>query len=62
MVGFSFGVPEDPAERDVLIKLAITLARAKFGEPTDEQVEKEFIRLLYERANEPGTDSPDPSR
>ena len=53
MVGFSFGAPEDPAERDGLIQLAITLARAKFGEPTEEQVEKEFVRLLYERSNQP---------
>ena len=48
MVGFSFGAPEDPAERDAIIQLAITLARAKFGEPTDEQVEREFIRPLID--------------
>lgn len=52
MVGFRFGAPEDPAERD-----AITLARAKFGEPTDEQVEKELIRLLFDRSNEPKGDA-----
>ena len=59
MVGFSFGAPEDPAERDAIIQLAITLARAKFGEPTDEQVEREFIRLLFDRSNEPTGDPDD---
>ena len=51
MIGFRYEAPDSQEEQNVIIRLAITLARAQFGEPTEAQVRKVFIRLLLERAS-----------
>ncbi|MCI2809360.1 hypothetical protein [Eoetvoesiella caeni] len=44
-------VPEGD-ELQALIDAAIALAVAKYGEPTQEQVEKIFLRMVFEGSNE----------